>query len=55
MILLLSSNQTKQKCDFKSNAMKYVDISTCSILGHAVAKLVETLCYKPEDRGFDSR
>jgi hypothetical protein len=23
--------------------------------GHAVAWLVETLCYKPEGRGFDSR
>jgi hypothetical protein len=23
--------------------------------GHAVAYLVETLCYKPEGRGFDSR
>jgi hypothetical protein len=22
---------------------------------HAVVKLVEALCYKPEDRGFDSR
>jgi hypothetical protein len=25
------------------------------ILGHAVAQLVEALCYKPEGRGFDSR
>jgi hypothetical protein len=24
-------------------------------LGHAVAQLVEVLCYKPEGRGFDSR
>jgi hypothetical protein len=24
-------------------------------LGHAVAQLVEALCYKPEGRGFDSR
>jgi len=23
--------------------------------GHAVAQLVEALCYKPEGRGFDSR
>jgi hypothetical protein len=23
--------------------------------GHAVAQLVEALCYKPESRGFDSR
>jgi hypothetical protein len=23
--------------------------------GHAVAKLVEALCYKPEERGFKSR
>jgi hypothetical protein len=23
--------------------------------GHAVAQLVEVLCYKPEGRGFDSR
>jgi hypothetical protein len=23
--------------------------------GHAVAKLVEALCYKPEGRGFESR
>jgi hypothetical protein len=23
--------------------------------GHAVAELVEALCYKPEGRGFDSR
>jgi hypothetical protein len=23
--------------------------------GHAVEQLVEALCYKPEDRGFDSR
>jgi hypothetical protein len=23
--------------------------------GHAVAQLVEKLCYKPEGRGFDSR
>jgi len=23
--------------------------------GHAVAQLVEALCYKPEDRGFDSQ
>jgi hypothetical protein len=26
-----------------------------SILGHAVAQLVEALRYKPEGRGFDSR
>jgi hypothetical protein len=24
-------------------------------VGHAVAQLVEALCYKPEGRGFDSR
>jgi hypothetical protein len=24
-------------------------------LGHAVVQLVETLCYKPEGRGFNSR
>ena len=24
------------------------------ILGYAVAQLVETLCYKPEGRGFDT-
>jgi hypothetical protein len=24
-------------------------------MGHAVAQLVEALCYKPDDRGFDSR
>jgi len=24
-------------------------------MGHAVAQLVEALCYKPEGRGFDSR
>jgi hypothetical protein len=34
--------------------------SRCSLLllpqlGHAVASLVETPCYKPEARGFDSR
>jgi hypothetical protein len=23
--------------------------------GHAVVKLVQVLCYKPEGRGFDSR
>jgi hypothetical protein len=23
--------------------------------GHAVAQLIEALCYKPEGRGFDSR
>jgi hypothetical protein len=26
-----------------------------SVGGHAVAQLFETLCYKPEGRGFDSR
>jgi hypothetical protein len=25
------------------------------VWGHAVAYLVEALCYKPEDRGVDSR
>ena len=25
------------------------------LVGHAVAQLVEALCYKPEGRGFDSR
>jgi hypothetical protein len=25
------------------------------IWGHAVAKLIEALCYKPVGRGFDSR
>jgi hypothetical protein len=25
------------------------------IWGHAVAELVEALCYKPEGRGFESR
>ena len=30
--------------------------SVCGLLwGHAVAQLVETLPYKPEGRGFDSR
>jgi len=29
--------------------------STLCIVGHAVAQLVEPLCYKPEGRGFDSR
>jgi hypothetical protein len=24
-------------------------------MGHAVAQLVEALCYKPEGRGFESR
>jgi hypothetical protein len=24
------------------------------VVGHAVAQLVEALCYKAEDRGFDS-
>jgi hypothetical protein len=24
-------------------------------MGYALAQLVEALCYKPEDRGFDSR
>jgi hypothetical protein len=27
---------------------------TVSLLGYAVAQLVEALCYKPEGRGFDS-
>jgi hypothetical protein len=26
-----------------------------SVMGHAVAELVEALCYKPESRGFKSR
>jgi hypothetical protein len=29
--------------------------SNTTVLGHAVAHLVDTLCYKPEGRGFDSR
>jgi hypothetical protein len=34
----------------------FVDIDFCLsvIWGHAVAQLVEALCYKPERRGFDS-
>ena len=43
-----------------------LDVSLCHIIltiypkywvqwGHAVAQLVEALCYKPEGRGFDSR
>jgi hypothetical protein len=30
-------------------------LSICIYMGHAVAQLVEALCYKPEGRGFDSR
>jgi hypothetical protein len=30
-------------------------ISLITLLGHAVAKLLEALCYKPEGRGFESR
>jgi hypothetical protein len=29
--------------------------ATLHYWGHAVAQLVEALCYKPEGRGFDSR
>jgi hypothetical protein len=35
----------------KASSTKFLDHTE----GHAVAKLVEALCYKPEDRGFDSR
>jgi len=31
-----------------------VEVYNC-LMGHAVAQLVEPLCYKPEGRGFDSR
>jgi hypothetical protein len=30
-------------------------VCTCVLKGHAVAQLVEALCYKSEGRGFDSR
>jgi hypothetical protein len=30
-------------------------VTTYQFEGHAVAQLVEALCYKPEGRGFDSR
>jgi hypothetical protein len=38
----------------KTTTIRDFTKSSC-ILGQAVAQLVETLRYKPEDRGFDSR
>jgi hypothetical protein len=32
-----------------------IKANTICVRGHAVAYLVEALCYKPEDRGFESR
>jgi hypothetical protein len=32
-----------------------LDLGTRRRVGHAVAQLVEALCYKSEGRGFDSR
>jgi predicted permease len=33
----------------------FLVIISTMLMGHAVAKLVEVLCYKPEDRRFDYR
>jgi hypothetical protein len=34
---------------------KVIKIKIQTVVGHAVAQLVEALRYKPEDHGFDSR
>jgi hypothetical protein len=31
-----------------------ITLDTVGYRGYAVAQLVDALCYKPEDRGFDS-
>jgi hypothetical protein len=35
--------------------MNFNDVVIVVNMGHAEVQLVEALCYKPEDRGFDSR
>jgi hypothetical protein len=44
-------NMRESTKHFACNFVLYV----CDSLVHAVAYLVEAPCYKPEDRGFDSR
>jgi hypothetical protein len=31
-----------------------IQLVPLKVWGHAVVQLVEALCYRPEDRGFDS-
>jgi hypothetical protein len=49
MGLIISSNNL-----YKISTLTYCSYSL-SMWGQAVASLVETPCYKPEGRGFDSR
>jgi len=37
-----------------STWIEVLETAFCTSRGHAVAQLIEELCYKPEGRGFDS-
>jgi hypothetical protein len=41
--------------EYNINCARYIMGPHIIYRGHAVAQLVEALCYKPKGRGFDSR